>query len=84
MYDLDPVRAATGAWWAGLARANRKEGLDEVPDELWRSGAREDLWRDPALLLSQTCGYPLLKHFTAHLTLLATPVYQTRLYMLGI
>ncbi|MFP6706356.1 MAG: hypothetical protein VCE75_10070 [Alphaproteobacteria bacterium] len=28
--------------------------------------------------MSQTCGYPLLKHFTAHLTLLATPVYQTQ------
>ena len=49
-----------------------------MPDELWRGGAQEDLWRDPALLLSQTCGYPLLKHFTAHLTLLATPVYQTQ------
>jgi len=77
MYDLDPVRAATDAWWAGLASACRKEGLADVPDQLWRGGPREDLWRDPNLLLSQTCGYPLLKHFTAHLTLLATPVYET-------
>ncbi|MDP6829889.1 MAG: PhnD/SsuA/transferrin family substrate-binding protein [Alphaproteobacteria bacterium] len=75
MYDLDPVRWATDAWWAGLARACREEGLDGVPDELWRGGPREDLWRSPDLLLSQTCGYPLLKHFMDHLTLLATPIY---------
>ncbi len=75
MYDLEPVREATDAWWAGLARACRAEGLGDVPDGLWRDGPREDLWRSPDLLLSQTCGYPLLKHFMAHLTLLATPIY---------
>ncbi|MBT3371671.1 MAG: PhnD/SsuA/transferrin family substrate-binding protein [Rhodospirillaceae bacterium] len=75
MYDLDPVREATDAWWAGLAKACREEGFSDVPDELWRGGPREDLWRSPDLLLSQTCGYPLLKHFMAHLTLLATPIY---------
>jgi ABC-type phosphate/phosphonate transport system substrate-binding protein len=75
MYDLDPVRDATDAWWDGLARACRAENFSDVPDELWRGGTREDFWRAPDLLLSQTCGYPLLKHFMAHLTLLATPIY---------
>jgi ABC-type phosphate/phosphonate transport system substrate-binding protein len=78
MYDLAPVRAATDAWWSGLAKACRQEGLKDVPDQLWRGGAREDLWRSPDLLLSQTCGYPLLKDFTNHLTLLATPIYDTK------
>ncbi len=78
MYDHGPVRAATDAWWAGLARACVREGIADVPIELWRGGAREDLWRAPNLLLSQTCGYPLLKHFTADLKLLATPVYGAR------
>ena len=75
MYDLDPVREATDAWWAGIAKACRAEGLRDVPDTLWRDGPREDLWRSPGLMISQTCGYPLLKHFTSHLTLLATPIY---------
>ncbi len=75
MYDLAPVRGAVDAWWAGLARACQREGLEGVPGDLWRTGSREDLWRAPELLLSQTCGYPLLKHFTDHLTLLATPIY---------
>jgi ABC-type phosphate/phosphonate transport system substrate-binding protein len=75
MYDLDPVRAATDAWWTGLARACRAEGIEDVPDQLCRSGLREELWRAPNLLLSQTCGYPLLRQFTAYLRLLATPVY---------
>ncbi len=77
MYDLEPVRGAVDDWWAGLARACRAEGLEDVPDTLWRQGAREELWRSPDLLLSQTCGYPLLKHFTAHLSLVATPIYDT-------
>ena len=75
MYDLEPVRAATDAWWAGLARACAAEGIADVPAALWRDGPREALWQAPNLLLSQTCGYPLLKHFTGHLRLLATPVY---------
>jgi hypothetical protein len=75
MYDLDPVRATTDAWWAGLARACVHEGIGDVPAQLWRGGLREELWRSPDLLLSQTCGYPLLRQFTAHLKLLATPVY---------
>lgn len=75
MYDLEPVRAATDAWWAGLARACTREGIADIPEALWRGGPRETLWQAPNLLLSQTCGYPLLKHFTGHLKLLATPVY---------
>lgn len=78
MYDLAPVRGAVDGWWAGLARACRREGLEGVPAELWRAGGREELWRTPELLLSQTCGYPLLKHFTDDLTLLATPVYGAK------
>ncbi len=39
----------------------------------------EDLlehWRDPSLLLSQTCGYPLLKSLANKVQLVATPHYD--------
>ena len=75
MYDLPPVQRATDAWWAGLARACRAEGIKEVPAALSRDRPREDLWRDPGLLIGQTCGYPLLKEFSADLEILATPIY---------
>lgn len=33
-------------------------------------------WRDPALLLSQTCGYPLLTSLASQVQLVATPHYD--------
>ena len=56
MYDLPEVTAATDAWWAGLARAMRREGLSDVPDRLTRGPDVAELWRASDLLFSQTCG----------------------------
>ena len=58
MYDTD--RAAVQAWWRGIAAALRDEGVDDVPDMLAWPADLEVHWREPALLLSQTCGYPLV------------------------
>jgi ABC-type phosphate/phosphonate transport system substrate-binding protein len=74
MYDLPEVRAATDAWAAGLARHLRAAGF-AVPETLERGRDYRDHWRDPALLLSQTCGYPFTHEFAGRLRLLATPVY---------
>jgi ABC-type phosphate/phosphonate transport system substrate-binding protein len=57
MYDID--RAAVHAWWLGLAAALRAEGLD-VPARLSWPLDLERHWQDPALLLSQACGIPLV------------------------
>lgn len=67
MYDLPGMRWATEAWWAGIARALRAEGIAEVPDTLTVATPHDAPWRDPNLLLSQTCGYPLTHGFAAHL-----------------
>ena len=75
MYDLPEAAAATDAWWAGLARAFRREGLKEVPDRLTRAGTYAATWRAPGLLLTQTCGYPLTHAFRDDLRLVATPAY---------
>jgi ABC-type phosphate/phosphonate transport system substrate-binding protein len=75
MYDLPELRAATDAWWVGLARAFRRAGLREVPDKLGRDGAMETLWRAPDLLFSQTCGYPLTHALRDRLVPVATPAY---------
>jgi ABC-type phosphate/phosphonate transport system substrate-binding protein len=69
MYDLPEVRWATDAWWRGLARHMGVEGeLERGPDH-YRP------WRDPTLVFSQTCGYPLTHEFRGRLRLLATPHY---------
>ena len=76
MYDLPELRAATDAWWQGLARALSRAGIAEVPASLTRGPPEEQLWRDPGLLLSQSCGYPLT-HGVKHLVVpVATPVYE--------
>ncbi|MDH3595247.1 MAG: PhnD/SsuA/transferrin family substrate-binding protein [Rhodospirillales bacterium] len=75
MYDLPELRAATDAWWQGLARAFRRAGLGEVPDGLSRDLGAEAAWRGPGLLFSQTCGYPLTHAFKGVLRLVATPAY---------
>jgi ABC-type phosphate/phosphonate transport system substrate-binding protein len=75
MYDLPELRAATDAWWQGLARAFRRAGLAEVPDGLNRSLGMEAVWRDPGLLFSQTCGYPMTHAFKDVLRPVATPAY---------
>jgi ABC-type phosphate/phosphonate transport system substrate-binding protein len=74
MYDLPELRLATDAWWHGLARALRREGID-APDALDRRRHYQDVWREPDLLISQTCGYPLMHALAGKVTLLATPCY---------
>ena len=63
MYDAD--RPSVEAWWRGVARALRAEGLADVPASLTWPTDLDAHWHDPRLLLSQSCGYPLvttLKH----------------------
>lgn len=74
MYAAPGLEAAVEAWWQGLARAFRAEGLAEVPDAL-AAGSPEDHWADPELMFGQTCGYPLTHRFAGKLTVVATPAY---------
>jgi len=75
MYDLPELREATDAWWAGLAEKFRAAGIAEVPDRLTRSDDISAAWHSPALLLSQTCGYPMVMLLADVVQLVATPVY---------
>ena len=77
MYDLPELRPATDAWWQGLARAFRREGITDVPDALDHHEAYQDIWLRPDLLFSQTCGYPLTHALAGKVELLATPCYGT-------
>jgi len=58
MYDADPE--AVEAWWGAIARALRARGVADVPASLERPAELDAHWRDPRLLLSQACGYPLV------------------------
>ncbi len=81
MYDLEPMRAATDAWWAGIATALCRNGLSDVPESLDRGGFGDRFaqWSAPDLLLSQTCGYPLTHAFADKVRLVAAPCYTAPL-----
>ena len=58
MYDADPD--AVQAAWHALVPVLHAEGLDPVPATLAWPTRLDAHWRARSLLLSQTCGYPLV------------------------
>ena len=75
MYDFPDARDATDAWWTGLAKHLRYEGLRDVPSTLLRTGDLFEQWRDPSLLLSQTCSYILTHQLRDCVEPIAVPRY---------
>jgi ABC-type phosphate/phosphonate transport system substrate-binding protein len=75
MYDPPELRDAIDAWWSGLARALRREGIRAVPDRLTRGAPAQVLWGAPDLLITQVCGYPLVCGWADRFAYLATPHY---------
>jgi len=76
MYDLPELQAANDALWGGIAMRLAADGLEEVPARLTRTTELEALWTSPALLLAQTCGYPLVTTLGAQVQVVATPRYR--------
>lgn len=75
MYDLYEMQGATNEFWQGLARAFRREGIDDVPDRLEAPVDYEEHWLSPDLFFSQTCGYPLRHALRDRVAYVATPSY---------
>ena len=76
MYCEAEVRPVTERWWAGLARHLRDRGVPGVPDTLTWPDDYHGHWRSPALLFSQTCGYPFVNVLGPAVKLVATPRYD--------
>jgi ABC-type phosphate/phosphonate transport system substrate-binding protein len=76
MYDHPAQHAANDRLWGEIARILRARGVADVPDRLDRTRDVHAIWRDPALLFGQACGYPLLADPALSLRVLALPVYD--------
>lgn len=74
MYDHPGQRAANDALWSVIARHLRRLGI-AAPDALDRDRPVEAIWRDPALLIAQCCGYPLVADPDLALRVIAMPHY---------
>jgi ABC-type phosphate/phosphonate transport system substrate-binding protein len=76
MYDWPELQAANDVLWSAIAGRLRDFGLEPVPAQLARAGDLDGLWTSPALLLAQTCGYPLVTRLSGRVQLVATPCYR--------
>ena len=76
MYNFPEMRGALDIIWKSLARQLEREGVDDVPSGLAHGRALHTLWTDPTLLVSQCCGYDVVKRYAGKLVPLATPRYD--------
>lgn len=74
MYDWPEIRDATDLLWQAIRRHLSDRGI-EAPATLDRDADPELSWRDPTLLLSQTCGYPYANMLAGKVTLVGTPAH---------
>jgi ABC-type phosphate/phosphonate transport system substrate-binding protein len=74
MYDWPEIREATDGLWLAVRRQLSERGI-EAPDGLDRNSDPEQLWSNPALLLSQTCGYPYANMLVDKVALVGTPAH---------
>jgi ABC-type phosphate/phosphonate transport system substrate-binding protein len=71
MYVAPPrVQTAQEAWLARVLELLSAERLEAQGLDL------RQLWLSPALLLAQTCGYPLMTLLRGHVQVVGRPVYQ--------
>jgi ABC-type phosphate/phosphonate transport system substrate-binding protein len=74
MYDWPGIRAETDAFWGEVSRRLRQAGI-EAPATLNHSTDAGACWRDPDLLLGQTCGMPFVCGHCGAARVVARPDY---------
>lgn len=75
MYDWPEISTIVDSLWEGVAARFRVAGF-AAPERLDRRVSFQDVWREPGLLLSQTCGYPYVKELRGKVALVGAPVYD--------
>lgn len=74
MFDWPEAIWAHDALWQATATRLREHGI-AAPDSLDRARRVEDVWDDPGLVVSQTCGFPFATRLRENVRLIATPIY---------
>jgi len=75
MYDLPGLSRANDILWSAIAAELRRMGFN-APDQLTRDSELDAIWRNPNLMLAQTCGYPLTTRLKGLVQVVATPRYR--------
>jgi len=72
MYTHQRLEAEHRRYWQLIHAALKNSGMDS-PAELTPGGKRYEIWKDPDLVLSQTCGMPYRNDLHGVVTLVGTP-----------
>ncbi|MEH6645894.1 phosphate/phosphite/phosphonate ABC transporter substrate-binding protein [Sulfitobacter sp.] len=75
MYARPELDAALTTYWHFIRARLAAEGI-EAPETLAQGAAEFDVWEDPALVLSQTCGMPYRTKLHRSVQLVGTPDYS--------
>lgn len=75
MYDWPEIAWAHDVLWKAIASRLKAAGI-AAPAEIERRRASDAIWRDPGLVLSQTCGYPFSTRLRGIVRLVGTPIYD--------
>jgi len=75
MYDFPEIRRDHDRLWQAVRTRLAAAGSTRLPDVLEHEPELPQAWLDPGLLLSQTCGYPLVTALAGRVRLVATPCY---------
>jgi ABC-type phosphate/phosphonate transport system substrate-binding protein len=75
MYDWPEVTWAHDALWGAVAERLNAASI-AAPGELERTRPRDSVWRDPGLVLSQTCGLPFSTRLRGIVRVVAVPIYS--------
>jgi ABC-type phosphate/phosphonate transport system substrate-binding protein len=77
MYDLVEVRPAVEALWAKVAGRLRDAGVPLVPTTLhWDGDLYDAHWLHPQLLLSQSCGWPVVDRLAGRVAIVGAFTYR--------
>lgn len=76
MYDLVEIRRDHDRLWQAVRARLAAAGCTKLPEVLEHEPELPQAWLDPDLLLSQTCGYPLVTALAGRVRLVATPCYS--------
>jgi ABC-type phosphate/phosphonate transport system substrate-binding protein len=76
MYDLPEIVPAVEAFWSTIAARLTAAGVTDVPATLrWGGDLYDDHWLHPQLLLSQSCGWPVVDRLAGHVAVVGAFTY---------
>ena len=75
MYDWPEFTQATNRLWTSIRDHFNKAGIN-APTSLDRTSPPAQTWQSPSLLLSQTCGLPLVADLSGKVKVLGSFAYQ--------